>query len=287
MINRISIGSAQFGLDYGINNQKGKVTSLEVSEILNYSIKNGVTFIDTASSYGNSEKVLGAQNLVFKKEFSIVSKIAKINLAPIDAINKSLNNLNLKKIYGLLAHDFSIVTNHLDFYLEMIKLKEIGLVEKVGVSIYHLKELNYLIEKEIPFDLVQIPYSVLDQRFHEVLPKLKEMRVEVHTRSSFLQGLIFMNPKALNESFNSAKESIIELKTLSRKINVPISSIALIFALLNPNIDKVIIGVDSKEQLEENLNGLFFSDLVKENYKFLKNLNIDDEQVLLPYNWKK
>lgn len=287
MINRISIGTAQFGLDYGINNKRGKVTSFEVSEILNYSIKMGITFIDTASSYGNSEKVLGSQSLIFKEEFSVISKIAKINLAPIDAINKSLNNLNLKKIYCLLAHDFLIVTNHLDFYLEMLKLKEIGLVEKVGVSVYHLKELNYLIENEIPFDLVQIPYSILDQRFHEILPKLKEMRVEVHTRSSFLQGLIFMNPKALNESFNSAKESITELKTLSRKINVPISNIALIFALLNPNIDRVIIGVDSKKQLEENLNGLVFSNLVKENYKFLKVLNIDDEQVLLPYNWKK
>ena len=55
MISKISLGSAQFGMDYGVANDNGKPTYLKVSNILNKARDLGIKNIDTASVYGKSE----------------------------------------------------------------------------------------------------------------------------------------------------------------------------------------------------------------------------------------
>ena len=68
MISKISIGTAQFGLDYGISNQRGKVPFSDVENIIELAYSRGIDKLDTASAYGKSEKVLGeigVKNILF------------------------------------------------------------------------------------------------------------------------------------------------------------------------------------------------------------------------------
>ena len=55
---KLVIGTAQFGMDYGISNQTGKVKYSDVKDILNFAYLNKISFVDTARSYGDSESVL-------------------------------------------------------------------------------------------------------------------------------------------------------------------------------------------------------------------------------------
>ena len=70
-INKIGLGTVQFGLPYGINNTYGQTQEVEVKVILQIASKNGITILDTAHAYGNCETILGKQDL---NKFNIVSK---------------------------------------------------------------------------------------------------------------------------------------------------------------------------------------------------------------------
>ena len=58
-MNKIALGTAQVGMSYGINNKRGKIPLSEVFEIFNKAIASGVNMLDTAYSYGDSEKIIG------------------------------------------------------------------------------------------------------------------------------------------------------------------------------------------------------------------------------------
>ena len=74
-INKISIGTAQFGFDYGISNKKGIVRYQEILKILNFAKQNNIKSIDTAYLYGKSEKYLGNYNL---DKWEITTKFPKV-----------------------------------------------------------------------------------------------------------------------------------------------------------------------------------------------------------------
>ena len=58
-MNKIVLGTAQFGLDYGINNKRGRIRADEVLRMLDEAASSGIDTVDTAYSYGDSEKIIG------------------------------------------------------------------------------------------------------------------------------------------------------------------------------------------------------------------------------------
>lgn len=124
-------------------------------------------------------------------------------------------------------------------------------VKKIGLSIYEPQDIPELGGFGIPYaSVLQVPYSLYDRRFEPYFPKLKEQGIEIHVRSIFLRGRIL-------KDYN------------------PWTCIA--FCLMNPYINRVIIGVDSLEQLRENLQPL----------KELCNSQVNDENIIDPRNWKE
>ena len=71
-MSRLALGTAQFGLDYGINNKTGKVSEPAVALILAEAAKNGIECLDTAAAYGDSEDVIGNIS-TGRYEFKIVT----------------------------------------------------------------------------------------------------------------------------------------------------------------------------------------------------------------------
>jgi len=284
---KLILGTAQFGFDYGINNQNGRICKKEVFRILKYAKLRGINTLDTAYGYGKSEKVIGDFIRQSSFNFKIISKSSfKSSTELKSAVLKSLKKLSLKKLYGYLIHNF-------DFYLKNKKVFKVlkyfqkkGKIKKIGFSLYFPEELDYLLKNKINFDIVQLPYSFFDQRFAPYFKKLKKKGIEIHVRSVFLQGLIFKKPENLGRNFLKVKRKLITLKKLAEKTNAPINVLAINFAVLNEKIDKMVVGVDNIEQLESNLMALQYKKKVKNVYLRLKKLKEDDLNIILPFKWE-
>ncbi|MDP1815388.1 MAG: aldo/keto reductase [Leadbetterella sp.] len=282
-MSRLGIGTVQFGKKYGINNSVGQVPETEVKRILKYSLESGLDFLDTATTYGNSEEVLGRFKNI--KDFNIVTKLSSEVQFIKKEIQNSLINLNVETIYACLFHDFKSFVNNEDHYSELKKAKEIGLVKKIGFSVYFPDELEYLLKNKINFDIVQLPYNLFDRRFETLFGILKERDIEIHVRSVFLQGLFFMDTKKLSSYFNSVKPIINNLQTFCNINEIPIAEFLLNFILKNKSCDKIILGINSVKELKENL------DIEKKDNPILRDFNfcpykIENENILIPYFWK-
>lgn len=277
LASKIGLGSVQFGLPYGISNTSGQTPDTEVSKIMEVAFRYGITTIDTASSYGASERVIGKQK---NNSFDIVSKFmpSSTGAGIKKQIENSLEALNVSQLYGYLAHrPLELISNKKDWEAVQ-EFKAAGKITKIGFSLNAPNEYYQLVEMDIIPEIVQVPFSYFDTRFKEILIELKQKGCETHTRSTFLQGLFFIETKKLSDFFNPL---IPELEYLQITCKNNLSSSLLKYAIEQPFIDKVILGVENASQLEENINGLAMgSELKPLTAQF-------PEQLIMPMHWPK
>ncbi len=261
---KLALGTVQFGCDYGISNKNGQVKINEIEKILEYAQLKGIDTLDTAQGYGNSEEVLGQFDL---SKFKIITKIiGEINL------ETSLKKLHVNSIYGLMFHRENEINDKTWDIFNNYKTQ--GLVQKIGISVYTPSVLSNIIDN-YNIDIVQLPMNILDQRFVELLPKLKEKNIEVHTRSAFMQGLLLMETHEISEYFKEIKPI---LNTLPKE---KLQS-ALQFVFNKKEVNKVVVGVTKKSELEEIVNVINKKNLDVDYSKF----SIQDERFVLPQNWR-
>jgi aryl-alcohol dehydrogenase-like predicted oxidoreductase len=254
---KLALGTVQFGLDYGIANEAGQVSLGEAQSILSLAKENEIDVLDTAIVYGTSEEVLGKLNV---NEFRVVTKLPSLPDDQNDIthwvtaqVRKSLARLRQNKTYGLLLHQSKDLLGSKGGQLiqALADLKNNGLVQKIGVSIYSPDELEVVCEK-IKIDLVQSPLNVVDRRLQSSgwLDRLKDDGVEVHTRSAFLQGLLLMERSKIPQKF-SRWSSLWDRWHEKLKISgsSPLSA-SLAYPLSLEQVDRVIVGVDSVKQLK-------------------------------------
>ena len=165
---KLALGTAQFGLDYGISNSQGKTSLKEVGKILELAQEQNITIIDTAQEYGNSESILGE---IHENRFKIITKINPqvSSIKTIETVvEESLTNLKVNSVYGVLFHSPQTVISN-PYMVEKIKLlKNEGKIEKFGYSVYFPNELEDLITKYGMPDIVQLPFNHLDTRFESI-----------------------------------------------------------------------------------------------------------------------
>lgn len=281
---RLSIGTVQFGLNYGIHNKKGIVTKKESHRILKTAGKNAIDLIDTAQAYGDSESLLGSLDL---PKFNFVTKLRPgILVSEVFAsVKKSCKYLDVKDLEGVLVHDFRDYYEKPKIVDELIRLKEGGIVKKIGFSLYYPCELDQLFSQNIEFDILQIPFSIYDQRFKKYFGEIKKRNIEIHVRSVFLQGLVFLEPDKLPQHFVSQREQFLSFKNKCSQLNQPISSVCLNYVYSHHEIDRVVIGVCSSKELLQNINQIKDNLLDFNESKFSK-FKITDESIILPFNWK-
>lgn len=285
-MNKLALGTVQFGLDYGVSNTTGKTTPSEVASILEYASRIGIDTLDTAPAYGNSEDVLGKCLGETENRFRIVSKLPADFIDVPSVVNGSLAKLHLDSFYGYLYHNFDVFFKHPESLDALYALREKGKIQKIGFSLYKAEELEYLFDNKIGFDIVQVPYSIFDRRFARVFPKLKEMNVEIHIRSAFLQGLAFLEPESVNPFFSSVVPQLQALRELARRTNLSLADICLLWCTQNEFIDKVVIGVNTRQNLVDNYDSI--GRVLSRDYSdYFGKIEITDETILLPYLWKK
>ncbi len=283
-ISKIVIGTVQFGMDYGINNNEGKVSEEEVTQIFDIARNRHIETLDTAYVYGNSEEVLGRVGV--SSDFKIVSKYPKCN-EPVDVMfNKSLSRLRADSLYAYMAHDFDTVFLNLSKWKEFEKLKETGKVSKIGFSLYNIKQLQLLWDNNIRFDILQFPYNILDRQFEPFFKKLKEQNVEIHTRSIFLQGLFFKNTEELSQGLSVLKPYLQKIQDYCKESNIAMEHLAMNYVLSKTEIDGVLIGIDSVKQLQSNIDKLGYA-ITDKDIDFINSVVVTEKEILNPVNWKK
>lgn len=278
---KIIIGTANFTQNYG--SDLIKVNKDEIKKILNKAEKNGIKKIDTASNYLKNTNVFQLIGKNFKINSKIMPNSKWVSLENCEKeLHNHFKNINRKKIETLHFHDTKVLysKNGKKIFQNLQILKKKKLFKKIGISIYEVGCLNYLIEK-YDFDVVQCPYNILDNRILSSgwFEKLKKNKIEIHARSLFLQGLL-VNKHIYKKKYFKKWRNFFNTWFYYLDIN-KISPINYCLTdLLNYEFDNIIIGINSAKDFNEILNFKII------NKKKMKNFSISDKKLIDPRNWK-
>jgi spore coat polysaccharide biosynthesis protein SpsF (cytidylyltransferase family)/aryl-alcohol dehydrogenase-like predicted oxidoreductase len=281
---KIILGTAQLGFQYGINNQNKKIKKKDITDILNFAKKNYINYLDTAEGYKSSEKRIGEYCKNYKSSFNIITKF---NTNKLSKIRLSLKKLNLKKIFSVLIHNPSQIKNRFDVInIKKILSKYKSNISFIGASINSPKEYLFL-KKHKFFKIFQIPYNILDIRWNKLL-KNKKKSIEIHARSIFLQGLLITDqkncPSKLKKEFNIV---IKKLSYLRKKLN-RFDEKDLLFSYVNKNsnIKKIVIGIENIDQIAQIPFYLLRKDLTNSDMRLVKRkMPKVSNDFLTPSNW--
>ena len=284
MASRLALGTVQFGIPYGVSNSGGQVPAALAERILATAAEAGIDTLDTASAYGDSEAVLGAIGVA---RWKVVTKLPPLPPGTSDPtdwvmreVEASLQRLRVDRLAGLMLHRSGDLTGAAadSIHAAMIRLRDQGIVGRIGYSIYAPAELDALFAR-YPADLVQAPLNVVDRRLDTSgwLRRLDEAGVEIHTRSAFLQGLLLMRPEARPPAFARWNATF---DAWDRAHQGQALATALGFALSHGQVDRVIVGVTSPDELAEIVAAARMSP-----QPVPASLSSDDEDLVNPARW--
>ncbi len=251
---KLGLGTVQFGQAYGVSNARGRVPAAEVTAILKRAAASDVRVLDTAANYGEAENVLATNDL---KPFRIVTKTIGLKKGIDTVIARARQSAKiLGKIDLLLVHAASdfLGPGGEDFWTALRVLKDEGVTRSIGISAYVTEDPAALAARFRP-DAMQIPFSLLDQRLlaDGSLARMKQLGVEIHARSLFLQGLLFLPADRLPEKLKHIAPRLDAIRAQIAKAGSTPLAAALGFALSRPEIDVGLVGVTALDELEEIL----------------------------------
>lgn len=287
MTSKIILGTVQFGLDYGVNNKSGKPPKEEVFGILKLARENGITTLDTADHYGNSAALIGEYSATSSDRFLINTKFKADKDTTISVqLVRSLEQLKVDFINVYFYHSYQDLFQYPRIKTELSRLKHESKIKNIGVSIYSNEELEKVATIE-EVDVIQIPFNLLDnisQRGRSI-KKAKDNGKRIQARSLFLQGLFFKELASYPAYLVPLKKYVEKLLDIRDRSGLSMENICLSYALNQPDIDEVIIGVDNAQQLTTNLSyskSLLAEHLVRE----IDSIAVKETELLYPTNWK-
>jgi uncharacterized protein len=286
-MNKLAIGTVQFGMTYGIANQEGQVHQDKAFAILDLAWKNGIDTLDTAKSYGTSEKVIGNYlRLHPENTWNVITKFGNRDKNVADQIQDSYRELNILPTI-LMAHSAKLFMNP-EFQAELAEANEKQIISKAGVSVYNEAEIDSVLGADFKPEVIQLPLNILDTSLHRnnVLKNLKEKGIEIHVRSAFLQGLFYLSDANLKGYFEDALPYIIRLRSIAANAGLSLSELSLLWLFSLEEVSKVVIGLDNVEQLKAHLTTLK-KQLDPAVYEDALSVHYENENVLNPSLWPK
>jgi aryl-alcohol dehydrogenase-like predicted oxidoreductase len=245
-MNKLGLGTVQFGQAYGVSNTRGQVPSLEAAAILKRAAEAGIGLLDTAANYGAAESVLAALNTT---PFRIVTKTIGLKNGLDTVLARARQSAQKLKADTLLVHAANDLADG-SLWPALQRLKADGIFRKIGISVYVADDPATIAARFKP-DVMQLPFSLLDQRLlaDGTLARLDEMGVEIHARSLFLQGLLMM--ENVPEKLQAAALPLKAIKTKLAEADMTPLAAALGFVLSRPEIATGVVGVTSVRELDE------------------------------------
>ena len=281
------IGTAQFGQNYGITNLNGNVSEKEIISIFNKARANDINTLDTASSYGDSEKILGKVGVT---DFDVMTKLPSFGGISSNfeefcekALVASLTQLKLSCVDTVLLHrPEELLGSHGDAIFHALNgLKDKELVRRIGISIYSPDILDDIAEK-YRFDVVQVPLNVFDRRIISSgwLKKLADMDISVIARSVFLQGILLSRFDDLPSYFHNWHPQFNAWMAFYKANSLSALEASLQFVAQIPEIDKIIVGIESERQFSEIIKAIKNPITAGSNH-----LEVSDLGLISPVHW--
>lgn len=296
---KLALGTAQFGLDYGITNSDGKTSPEEMQKIIHMASDNNIFLYDTANGYGDSEIQLGKVTEQLNK-IQFISKFIVPETEAFDinqAVRDSLNKLQHPNLYGFLFHNENdLLSNQGErCYQQLLELKANGKIKKIGASFYTLQALEKALNN-YKLDLIQIPASCLDQRFQKsgLLAEAQKQNIEVHARSLFLQGLLLDNNVQLPDTIKKFKKHLDYYFKTAKQLNLTPLELALLYLQKTDEINYGVVGCQNDQQLLGIINA--YNNVKRDVKRDVKNnkydidlscLSVNETRLLNPSLWFK
>ena len=290
---KLVLGTVQLGLDYGISNQYGVMTLDHAADLLECAHANGCRTLDTAEAYGVSEHRLGEIGV---ERFEVISKLAHlpadsgdIEKYIYDSVTAMLARVKVTAFEGVLLHNPRELMALSNVQLAQTRagfdrLKEEGIIRKCGVSVYTPQDL-VAISGRFASDLVQLPCCPLDTRWaqSEIVRELRGDGVEIHARSVFLQGLMMMELEDVPAYFDPWRGLLANWHDWTHDMCMTPLEACLRISLNNPLFDKLVVGAQSRTELEQQLKILQMPVAGLP----VPGFGTSDEAFLDPSQWKK
>ena len=293
----LCLGTVQFGMKYGINNTLGQPAEEDVFRMLDVAIDRGIDVIDTARAYGTAELILGRyfDSRKNQKDIKIISKLRPnvIESGETDIrgivrqeCEETLRRLRIECLDGYLLHTPGYIRDP-KIVDALLYLKELKLVKNIGVSIYEIEDGDVAVSTGA-VDYIQLPYSVFDQRGMKegFIPKAKNAGIKIFTRSAFLQGLFFMEDERIPAHLNDAKQYLKVIHSVLDKYDLKMADLLLQFVTQEDLIDYLVFGVDTVDQLQEDIASFHENAVPAEAINEIKSsLGEIDKSIIFPSLW--
>ncbi len=290
-LSAMTVGTVQFGMNYGIANTEGKLSDEQSFAMLRTAFKNGITSLDTARGYGTAEEVIGR----FLKNHTgalpyITTKFLRhendekgLEKHVIHSVEESLERLGVPKVDAILLHNVGDMFEYGNKIAKITeKLIQRGYTDQIGVSIYTQTDLEEML-KYPQYTVTQLPMSIFDQRLiaSGATEKLKERGYTVFVRSVFLQGLFFLNPDKIEDPIlaKHAVPNLYRLGEIAKSAGMTIAELAIAFIRDTAGVTSLVLGADTAEQVRENISYFETPELSK---KMLAQLQNEFKEVNIP-----
>ncbi len=294
IFSKMQLGTAQFGLNYGVANTAGKPSYETAKDIISAAYDGGINTLDTAAAYGNSEEVIGRalNELNLQEKFQIISKVPPVSSQHlssseaekfiINSVEKSLRRLQVDHLDICLFHQEADIK-----YMDVLnKLKLCGLINGYGVSLDSTAYCQVALALDIGF--IQLPYNILDKRFDDFLLKASARNIKIFTRSVYLQGLLLMPEDRIKPFLQEIIPVRRKLNQLAKSSGIGMAELCVRFVLSNQSVTSILSGVDNLSQLQENLKLIEKGILPDNLYKEInKTVPIYPEKIVRPTKWNE
>jgi aryl-alcohol dehydrogenase-like predicted oxidoreductase len=293
-----TLGSAQWGQSYGISNKTGKPKKSEIERMLDFAALSNISTIDTARTYGLSEKLIGE---ILKtrpnNEFRIITKLSpdiyeqgvseKDTVIKVEiSVQESIKALQVEKLDTLLLHHGFHRSVMSGTIWETLKgLQNSGVISKIGISAINPEEaLEALCDPSV--EVLQVASSLLDQRLirNGFFEKALKQNREVFVRSVYLQGVAFLDPNRLPGHLKPLAPILNSIQTLSQDLHVKPEEIWLHFAR-SISAKNLVLGTESLNQLMSNFE-IMSKPISAAVEEFSNEIPQFDDALLDPSLWK-
>lgn len=270
-LTRLTLGTAQLGMGYGVANTRGHLSELEAFRVLDAAIEHGVRSLDTAPAYGDAEARIGAwrarvggrvgARVGGRVELCITTKVgalpADVAAGQLEAhvaavVEGSLRRLAADGIDFLLLHDAGDLRRFGDALVSaMLAVRARGLVGAIGVSTYTPADVE-LVLRTPALTAAQVPLNMLDRRLVDsgLLRALADRGVTVFARSAYLQGALSL--RALPPRLAALQPWLEALRTIGARHGVDPTRVAISWCARQAGVTSVVVGAESAEQVAEN-----------------------------------
>lgn len=263
---RIGIGTAGFSGIYD------KITVEECGKIVDQAIANKFNYFDSSPFYGNgfSEKVLGNCLIKYNRDKYFISTKAgscngnhKYGYHDITAtVMNSLKNLRVKYFDMVFIADIDRCSS-LDYVIKeslpaLLYLKQSGFIKKIGISGIILEQLEYVRNNfNIDCIMTYCCYSLINNTLLNYISRWKNDNITIVQGGVTCMGLLTpQGPPNWHPATPHIKSCCKNLNEFCYTKNINIVENAFYFTYLNRDIDIILLGVTTVNQLNNYIDWL-------------------------------